>query len=528
MIGPTNTTIDWQLHTGRTVVWAVGAFEQHSAHLPLDTEAILGDVFARFLAEELGAALLPTQRVGTSLEQTGFRGTLTLRPETLMAIVRDMADEVERQSFTRLVLVNTHGGNHCLVPVVRDINRQNRALKILLVNFWEFADPETMRDICGGAPVCHADAFEISLFLAMAPELLRPNGPDITRRAEALPLQQGDLTTFGVGTLSPGGTGGFPSRASKEAGERLIASIQAGMLAFVRDRLRRLDDQPRYSGRGGLAVRTMTTDDLPDAMRLKTIAGWNQLENDWRIFLEDPARCFACVHNGQVVGTTLGIDYAGVTSWIGMVLVDPEFRRMGIATKLMAACVESLASCRCIKLDATPAGKTVYDNLGFVDEYLVRRMTCKVLPRVTEERAAAPLTLGDLDALVALDTVIFGADRRAVLAALLRAYPGLGWKVERDGVLAAACLGRPGANFHQVGPVLAQSFDDARAVIAPVLRALTGRPAVLDVPEMHGDLLDWLESLAFFEERHFIRQVRGENVPGKPECYFAIAGPEFG
>jgi len=89
-------------------------------------------------------------------------------------------------------------------------------------------------------------------------------------------------------------------------------------------------------------------------------------------------------------------------------------------------------------------------------------------------------------------------------------------------------LGRPGSNFHQVGPVLANSFDDARAVITPVLRALAGRPVVLDVPEMHGDLLDWLQSLAFVEERHFIRQYRGENVAGKPGCYFAIAGPEFG
>ncbi|HOS43917.1 MAG TPA: creatininase family protein, partial [Armatimonadota bacterium] len=264
MVGPNDTTVDWQLHAGNTVVWAVGAFEQHSAHLPLDTDAILGDLFGQYLAEELGAALLPTQRFGTSLEQTGFRGTLTLRPETLMAIVRDVADEVERQGFTRLVLLNAHGGNHCLVPVARDINRRDRALKILLVHFWEFADPETMRALCGGAPVCHADAFEISLFQAMAPALLRPSAPDIADRDEPLPLRQGDLTTFGVGTLSPGGTGGFPSRASKEAGERLLASIKAGMLAFVRDRLARLDAQPRYAGGGGLAVRTMTADDLPD------------------------------------------------------------------------------------------------------------------------------------------------------------------------------------------------------------------------------------------------------------------------
>lgn len=528
MIGPESTTVEWQAHTGKTVVWAVGAFEQHSDHLPLDTDSILADLFARFVADELNAALLPTQRFGTSLEQSGFRGTMTLRPETLMQVVRDVADEVERQHFTRLVLVNAHGGNHCLTPVVRDINRLDRSLKVLLVNFWEFADPETMRELCGGAPVCHADAFEISIFQAIAPELLRAHSPDLARREEALPLAQGDLTTFGVGTLSPAGTGGFPSRASKEAGERLLRSIMEKMLAWVTDRLRRLDEQPRYAGRGGIAVRSMTNDDLPEAMRLKTLAGWNQLEDDWRIFLEDPARCFVAVANGQVVGTTLGVCYAGVSAWIGMVLVDPTFRRLGIATRMMATAVDSLADCGCIKLDATPAGKTVYDNLGFVDEYRIKRMTCKALPRVADGGDATPATLADLDALVALDAKVFGADRRPLLAALLHNYPGLAWKVERDGALAAACLGRPGANFHQVGPVLAHTVEDARAVLAPVLRLLAGRPAVLDVPEMHDALLDWLRDLGFFEERYFIRQARGTNVPGLPEAYFAIAGPEFG
>jgi creatinine amidohydrolase/Fe(II)-dependent formamide hydrolase-like protein/GNAT superfamily N-acetyltransferase len=528
MIGPNSTTVDWQVHTGKVCVWGVGAFEQHSTHLPLDTDSILADVFTRFLAEELDAALLPTLHFGTSLEQTGFRGTLTLHPETLMQIVRDVAEEVERQHFTRLVLVNAHGGNHALVPVVRDINRQDRSLKILLVNFWEFADPEVMREVCSGAPVCHADAFEISIFQAIAPELVRDCCPDITQANEPLPLKQGDLTTFGVGTLSPQGTGGFPSRATKEAGERLMASMQANILAFVRDRLRRLDESPRYAGRGGLAVRTMTERDLPDAMRLKTLANWNQLEDDWRVFLQDPARCFAAVRNGQVVGTALGIDYAGVTSWIGMVLVDPEFRRMGIATQLMQAAVASLAECRCIKLDATPAGKTVYDNLGFVDEYQIDRMISKALPFLWEASAAEPLTMDDLDALVALDAEIFGAPRRQVLSQLLYPNQWLARKLVLDGKLVAACLGRPGSNFYQVGPVLARSEEYARDVTASVLLALTGRAVVLDVPRVHNDFQNWLFTQSFFVERYFIRQYRGENIPGLPDNYFAIAGPEFG
>src|SRR5512137_2061384 len=106
MLGPHSTTVEWQTHPTRICVSAIGAFEQHSRHLPLDTYSLEGDFFARMVAEELDAALLPTLRFGTSLEQTGFRGTMTLKPETLMQVVRDLADELERQHFTRWVLVN--------------------------------------------------------------------------------------------------------------------------------------------------------------------------------------------------------------------------------------------------------------------------------------------------------------------------------------------------------------------------------------------------------------------------------------
>jgi creatinine amidohydrolase len=249
MIGPLHTTFDWQLHTGTVCVCGIGAFEQHSHHLPLDTDGFLADYFATFIAEELNAALLPSLHIGTSLEQTGYRGTVTLRPETLMLIIRDIAEEIEHQHFTRMILVNAHGGNHCLVPVVRDINRQNRPLKILLVNYWEFVDADIIQSLGSGAIACHADAFETSLMLAIAPELVRPTAVDITLPADdPLPFRQSDLTTFGVGLMSPHGSGGFPSRANSQVGEQILSSIKENVSIYLRDRLERLDRQPRYSG----------------------------------------------------------------------------------------------------------------------------------------------------------------------------------------------------------------------------------------------------------------------------------------
>ena len=91
------------------------------------------------IAEDLDAALAPALPIGTSFEHCGHRGTLSLKPETAMAIVRDLVDELERQRFRILIIVNGHGGNFSYPPVVRDLNRQDRRLKIILIDPWTFA-----------------------------------------------------------------------------------------------------------------------------------------------------------------------------------------------------------------------------------------------------------------------------------------------------------------------------------------------------------------------------------------------------
>src|SRR5689334_8569356 len=96
MIDATSTTHDWQIHTGDVCVLPIGSIEQHSHHLPLDTDVRCGEFFARMIADDLGAALLPVLPFGTCMEHTGFRGSISLRPETLMQFVRDIADQVER------------------------------------------------------------------------------------------------------------------------------------------------------------------------------------------------------------------------------------------------------------------------------------------------------------------------------------------------------------------------------------------------------------------------------------------------
>ncbi|MDF2959371.1 MAG: putative acetyltransferase, partial [Paenibacillus sp.] len=124
------------------------------------------------------------------------------------------------------------------------------------------------------------------------------------------------------------------------------------------------------------AIRQLTEDDIPFAMELKNIAGWNQVEADWQGYLElEPEGCFLAEVNGRKAGTATAIRYGTKAGWIGMVLVHPDLRRYGIGKALLNRTIDYLKGLgvECIKLDATPMGKTVYVPLGFTDEYELER-----------------------------------------------------------------------------------------------------------------------------------------------------------
>ena len=286
------------------------------------------------------------------------------------------------------------------------------------------------------------------------------------------------------------------------------------------------------AGSGEIALRVMTRDDIPAGMRLCAHAGWNQMRADWELFLQcSPEGCFVAAHNGRPVGTVATITYGGSVAWIGMVLVDPQLRRRGIGSLLLTRALAYLEGCPSIKLDATPAGKEVYDKLGFTDEYGLHRLVCAVLPRLPDSGAsgARPIAEDSFGRIIEWDRPVFGADRGVVLAALLKNAPESAFCLEQEGILRGYCLGRTGSLYHQIGPVVAGTLEDAKALLRMAFRGLAGRAVVMDVPDSKPELQAWLETIGFARQRPFMRMVRKSNgSPGMPNLQFAIVGPELG
>jgi GNAT superfamily N-acetyltransferase len=281
-----------------------------------------------------------------------------------------------------------------------------------------------------------------------------------------------------------------------------------------------------------LRFRDMTIGDIPAGLRLCRASGWNQLEEDWRLFLRlNPPGCRVVERNEQVIGTVSTIRYEDRFSWLSMVLVDLSERGVGIGTRLLHEGLALLQDQRCVRLDATPAGRQIYQRHGFVPEYTLNRVVGTADPErlALPPEAARPMREEDLSEVLATDAQVFGARRDEIIVDLFHRAPQYAWVSEKNGRLRGHVLGRPGFLYEHLGPIVARDLESALSLTAACLRSHPGRTFAVDASAFESGWMEWLMAHGFVEERPFIRMCRGDNrYPGIPAQQFAIVGPEFG
>lgn len=273
---------------------------------------------------------------------------------------------------------------------------------------------------------------------------------------------------------------------------------------------------------------------------LSALIGWNQTADDWRFVLARGDGVGLLDPGGTLIATALALPY-GRFAWICLVLVAPDWRRQGLATRLMGEVVRRQETAgRVPGLDATPDGREVYRPIGFRDVYRLGRYRAEtvagawpdapdVLPGLLrDELRVRPLAAGDLAGIMAVDRRLFGADRLDLLFHLRRRRPGAAFGAWREGRPAGYVLARDGREATQLGPLAAADDTVAQSLAATALGAVTG-PVCIDVAEARAGFIEWLEAAGFVIQRPFIRMVRGREAGfDDPGWLYAIAGPELG
>lgn len=276
-------------------------------------------------------------------------------------------------------------------------------------------------------------------------------------------------------------------------------------------------------------IRPLQVTDIPEAMRLKESAGWNQVPDDWKRLLRlEPEGCFAYERDGTLVGSATALRYGSDLAWIGMVLVLPEFRRQGIATMLMQQALAWLRSrgVRASRLDASDMGRSLYARLGYREECPIERWARGPAP-LEQHIGPLPPATGLPHSGARLDLDACGYDRRR----LLLDFAGDA-SVEAVRSAAGFAYGRPGSEAWFVGPCVARGAAGAEALIGELLRRHGQEQIYWDLFPGNPAARKLAAKLGFRPVRRLWRMARAEWGPlpefRPPARIYAAAGFEFG
>jgi creatinine amidohydrolase len=216
-----------------------GATEPHNLHMPYGTDTYQVEDIGQRACERAYRAgarvvLLPAIPYGVNTNHLQIAGALacSINPTTLLHLLTDLTDSLERQGVRKLVLLNGHGGNE-LKPLIRELHLRTGAFLCLCDWFRMASDiyPQIFRQ-----PGEHADEVETSLGLAFFPELVRlelaDDGAARPCRLEA--VERGWISITRPWHLVSANTGlGDPSAATADKGRQLMEILVQRLADFL-------------------------------------------------------------------------------------------------------------------------------------------------------------------------------------------------------------------------------------------------------------------------------------------------------
>jgi creatinine amidohydrolase len=240
---------------GAVVLWAIGSIEEHGRHLPLATDVYIPQALVVKIQQKLAKAgrrsvILPPYYWGVNSVTDAFPGSLKIAPETMSALIRDVASSIGDAGFSRIFLITGHydaAHNRAIAAGVKAANAQQKAQVVFvaprsLVTRLELAPThgdvlvaELPAAATDAPPDLHAGDDESSKMLAIAGPLVRR---DAMKNAAPTQLDAADVAQWRRGgmharRITPEGHLGAPASATATKGRAKIDSEAAAYSAAI-------------------------------------------------------------------------------------------------------------------------------------------------------------------------------------------------------------------------------------------------------------------------------------------------------
>jgi creatinine amidohydrolase len=233
-----------RLRDSHLVVMAPGSIEQHGPHLPLGTDAFAADTLAEEVARSMDAVLVPLPLVGVSPYHLSWAGSLSLQPQTMIAVIEDICECLRYHAVDKVLFVNWHEGNTPTIRLAGDSVQRKYRMRVVI------AESHLITNKLFGerAQLTHAGNMETAAVLMYDPSLV-----DLTKATNPTPQEEGDSghAVFRQGDVFPilrdfhevatTGWYGKPEEATVELADEIRARVsdyivERAQIEFARDR----------------------------------------------------------------------------------------------------------------------------------------------------------------------------------------------------------------------------------------------------------------------------------------------------
>ena len=233
-----------RLKNGRLAVMAPGSIEQHGPHLPLGTDAFAEDTLAEEVARKMDAVLVPLPLVGVSPYHLSWAGSLSLQPQTMIAVIEDICECLANHGVDKILFVNWHEGNTPTLRLAGDNVQRKFKMRVVV------AESHIITNKLFGerAQLTHAGNMETAAVLMYDPSLV-----DLTKATNPTAQEDGDAghavfrqrDVFPIlrdfHEVAPTGWYGKPEEATLELADEIRAKVsdyivERAQIEFARDR----------------------------------------------------------------------------------------------------------------------------------------------------------------------------------------------------------------------------------------------------------------------------------------------------
>lgn len=236
--------VEKALENVKIAIIPVGAHEQHGPHMTESCDAVLAEAMARKLAERLypEALVAPTINMGISPHHMNFPGTITLEPDTLQAIMRDMVRSLVRHGIERILFMNGHGGNQPVLGVACTALTQEFGIPVYSAKTTASAKNAVARHV-ESKPFGHSCEREVSEAYYLAPQLVRQDqltAADMRTGGRWENLRPGKAIQgyYTYDEMTRNGNIGDATRATYEIGEEIVEEALDNLEEGVRELLK--------------------------------------------------------------------------------------------------------------------------------------------------------------------------------------------------------------------------------------------------------------------------------------------------